>query len=326
MAQPALTKFTRRALALALQSAEGTPASPDTATDGVRLYDGSSGTEFDEFTENPDRPHFTGNPFAVTNERAFIQGNFRLYPPETPGDSSDGTPDCHRLLLPGGMTQVLDDVGGTTRYNPISSGIALSTGYWWHAGTHLQVVDARHQISSLIMQIGQRHQGQVRIQGSYSEVLEEALPSVTLPGTLGPIINSANSTAKIVELPGGDDLAVWAKSLSIDFGSDLKTKEYTEYKTNAIDDRLASWTMRIARTAKADFDPWALRSAGTMIQASMRVVGAGDKYSEQGIRGQIRDINPVDIDGDYGWELSGPCVASDAGGDEFWIEFGTETP
>lgn len=323
MAQPALSKFTRRALALALQSAEGTPASPDTAADGVRLYDGSSGTEFDEFSESPDQPFFSGDAFAVTNERAFIQGNFRLYPPTTPGDATDGTPDCHRILLPGGMTQVLDDVGGTTRYNPVSQSIPFSTGHWWHAGTHLQVTDARHQISSLMMQIGQRYMGQVRIQGKYSEMLEENLPSVTLPGTLGPVITSANSEARITELPGGDELAVWAKSLSIDFGSDLKTKEYTEYQTNAIDDRKASWTMRIARTAKADFDPWAVRKAGTFIQASMRVIGDGGKYSEQGIRGQIRDISPVDIDGDYGWELSGPCVASDAGGDEFWIEFGT---
>lgn len=324
MAQPALEKFTRRGIALVEQLVEGTETAPNVATNGLRLYDGSSGTEFDEFSEPVDRPFFTGDAFAVTNERAFIQGNFRLYPPTTPGDATDGTPDCDVILRPGGMTKVLDAGGGTTRYNPISQSIPVTTAYWWHAGTHLRVYDARHVISALIMQTGQRYQGQVRIQGSYDEMREEQLPSITIPSALGPIIASSNSKARVTALPGGSELAVWAKSLNIDFGSDLKSKEYTEYKANTIDDRKASWSMRLARTAKADFDPWALRKAGTFIQASMRVVSADNRYVEQGIRGQIRDINPVDIDGDYGWELSGPCVASDAGGDEFWIEFGTE--
>ena len=50
-------------------------------------------------------------------------------------------------------------------------------------------------------------------------------------------------------------------------------------------------------------------------------------YSDTGFsqklsfRGQIEQISEVDIDGDLGWELSGPCIASSAGNDEFALEF-----
>ena len=84
--------------------------------------------------------------------------------------------------------------------------------------------------------------------------------------------------------------------------------------------------LRIARTALADFNPWALRDAGTLITASLKLSESDQRYSELGIRGQIEQINEVDIDGDYGWELTGRCVPSDAGGDEFYIEFGDDTP
>lgn len=323
MAQPDLEKFIRRSLALAIQeSGEGTPEEPSTSTDGVRLYDGTSGTEVDVIDDNPDTPHFAGNRIYVTNKRAFIQGNFRLYPPATPGDAMAGTPACHSLLLPAGMTRVLDAANRVTRYNPISEAIPVSTAYWWHSGTHKQVFDARHAISALQMMIGQRYQGTVRIQGSYDDVLEEALPSVTLPTEDAPTVQAGNSRTQVTVLPGGSPLNCWGKMLTIDFGSDLATKEFTELKTNTIDARSPTWTLRIARTAKADFDPYAVRDAATFLEATLRVKQSDGRYAMQGIRGQIRDIAPVDIDGDYGWDLSGPCVASDAGGDEFWIEFG----
>ncbi len=322
MAQPDLQKFNRRGLAIKLQSSEGAPETPDAGADGLRLYDGQSGTEVDVTEDNVDRPHFAGNQIYVSNRRAFIQGNFRLYPPQTPGDASDGTPDCHIALLPGGMTRVLDAAGRKTTYNPISEAIPVATAYWWHAGTHKRVTDARNAISALALTVGQRFQGQLRVQGSYEDVLEEALPSITLSDTDGPVVEADNSRTQITELPGGSPLNVWGKSLSLDFGSQLQTKEFTEHKTNSIDGRTPTWTLRLARTAKVDFDPWAVRDAGTFITAALRVKQDDGRYSMLSIRGQVRDINEADIDGDYGWELSGPCVASSAGGDEFLIEFG----
>lgn len=321
MAQPALQKFKRRAVAVKLQAAEGTPEAPNTSTDGVLLYDGSSGVEHDTDTSNRDRPFFGGNEIATYNHRAFIQGGFRIYAPAVPGDANDGTPDCHVLLAPAGLTRVLDELGGTTRYNPVSAGVPVATAYWWHAGTHKQVYDARNAITALTMQIGQRYGGQVRIQGGYDSVLEDALPSVTVPDTMGPIVQAHNSVTMIGEV-GETAINAWGKQLTIEMGNALATKEYTEHKVNSIDDRAPTYTLRIARTAKADFDPWALMRAGTFIEASMRVLNAEDLYTEQGIRGQIESVNEVDIDGDYGWEISGPCVPSSDGGDELYIEFG----
>lgn len=326
MAQPALEKFIRRNLMLKVQASEGTPVTPSTSTDGIRLYDGASGVEHDEVTENIDKAFFSGPEIATTNHRAFITGGLRLYPPAVPGHAADGIPDCDLPLRLAGMTRVLDAPGKTTRFNPISAGMPVATAYWSHAGTQKQVFDARAAISALSMQIGERYQAQLRVQGSYNDVAETALPAVTLPSGNGPVITAANSIAQLTILPGGDPLNVWAKSLAIDFGNQLRTKEYTEKKINTIDDRQATWTMRLARTAKSDFDPWALLRNGTFIQASMRVTGAANLYAEHGIRGQIRGVSEVDIDGDYGWELSGYCVASAAGGDEFWIEFGDSTP
>ncbi|MGQ0529988.1 MAG: Ig domain-containing protein [Panacagrimonas sp.] len=322
MAQPALEKFIRRALALKLQDLEGTPVAPSNSTDGVRLYDGQSGTEVDSTKDNPDVPHFAGASMFVFNKRAFIEGMFRLYPPSIPGDAVDGSPDCHSLLLPAGMTRVLNAGARTTRYNPISAGIPLSTANWFHAGTVLNVFDARHAISGLMLEIGKRFEGKIRVQGTYEDIDEISLPTVTVSDQDGPVVQSFNGVTQITVLPGGSPLNVWGKSLSLDFGSDLKTKEYTELKTNTIDGRDPKFTLRCARTAKADFDPTAVRDASGFITASLRVKGSDGRYAKMGIRGQIESVKAVDIDGDYGYEISGMCVASSAGGDEFYIEFG----
>ncbi len=80
--------------------------------------------------------------------------------------------------------------------------------------------------------------------------------------------------------------------------------------------------MRFARTAKADFDPWATRDAGLIIQGSYTmtdpVTGVASILQ---FRGQIDQVQEVDIEGDYGIEITGPCIASDTGGDEFIIQF-----
>lgn len=89
MAQPDLQQFKKRGLALALRAVAGVPVVPTAAANGVLLFNGSSGTEFDKIERPIDRPHFTGQPFAVGGKRAFIEGEFELYPPLTPGPYVD---------------------------------------------------------------------------------------------------------------------------------------------------------------------------------------------------------------------------------------------
>lgn len=326
MAQPNLDKFSRRGLALKLQPTPGTPVVPSALTDGIRFYDGQSGTEFDALEENRDRAFFGGQPFSTYNHRAFVEGSVHVYPPTSPGAAgADGTPDCHALLLIAGLSQTLDLANGITRYNPISDNIAQATANFWHAGTLRQIYDARANISALGMEIGNRARAQLRVQGVYDGIGQQSVASVVVPETLGPVIESANSTLRITQHPGGvagAPLLCWGKALTIDFGSQLATKEYTEHKETSIDGRQPTFTVRLARTLKADFDPWAVRAAGTYISADMRVKNLDGRYTEFGVRGLIREINETDIDGDYGWEISGPCIPTAAGGDEFHIAFG----
>jgi hypothetical protein len=326
MAQPALEKFTRRGLAAVDQPVAGTPVAPNPANNGIRLYDGQSGTEFDTLEENRDKPFFSGNEFTTFNHRAFIEGYVHLYPPEVPGDAADGTPECDLLLRIAGMAKTLDDVAGTTRYDPISDSIPMATADFWHAGTLRRIYDARANISALSLEIGNRARAQLRVQGQYTAINEQALPAITVSETFGPVIEAANSITQVVQYPdgvAGAALNLWGKALTVDFGSQLTSKEYTEHEETAIDGRQPTFTLRIARPAKADFDPWAVRKAGTYITATLQVANADGRYTLLGIRGLIRDINETDIDGDYGLEITGPCIATSAGGDEFYIEFGT---
>lgn len=326
MAQPDLQPFKKRGLALALRSLANTPVVPSAAANGVMLFNGSSGTEFDKVERPVDRPFFGGQPFAVGAKRAFIEGEFELYPPTAPGALADSDADCSVLLQPAGMTVVKDEDAKTTRYNPISSGIAISDAKFWHAGTIKQIAAARHNVSSLILAVGDRFKGNIRVQGDYETISEEALPTIVLPDTIPTVARADNTTTKITALPGGTPVSVWAKSLQIDFGNTIASKEYTSHKETGITDRAPTWTLRLAKTALADFNPWALRDAGTLVEAALRLTESSQLYSELGVRGQIETINEVEIDGDYGWELTGPCVPSDTGGDEFYIEFGDATP
>lgn len=326
MAQPQLDFFKKRGVAIALETVEGTDAAPSTTANGVMLMNGSSGTEFDKIERPIDRPHFTGTPFVVGNKRAFIEGEFELYPPETPGAATTSDADCGVLLLPAGMTVVKDDAAKTTRYNPISADIPSATAHWWHVDTHKKVRGSRNNITGVGITVGDRFKGQVRLQGDYEDVTQEELPEIALPSRVPAVARADNTETHITTLPGGTPLLVWAKSLTVEFGNQLTSKEFTSHKSNSLSDRQPTWSLRIARTTLADFNPWTVRDNATLIAATLRLTESNGLYSEIGIRGQIDQINEVDIDGDYGWELTGPCIASDEGGNEFYFEFGDSSP
>lgn len=344
MAQPNLDFFRKRNLLIKAEVTEGVDSVPVGATDAFRLFDGSSSTEFDKVERPLDKAVFGNDPFVVANRRAKIEGEFELYPPATPGAASTSDADCAKILLPAGMAVTKDAVGLTTIYNPISAAIPSATAYWSHTGTLVKALGSRVDISDLMIEIGNRFKGKASILGDYVAVTEAAAPTVTLP-TKVPVVASARNTRTLINtlVRGGtlssdgtplEDLLVWAKSLSISFGNDLKHKEYTSKSVNGISDRKATWSLKIAKTdITADFNPWYVRDNGIIVTGSLRlyendaVAGVlSGLYSALNFRGQIENITAADTDGDYGWELTGPCIPSDAGGDDFSIEFGDDEP
>lgn len=341
MTQPALDFFKKRNLLVKAETVPGADAMPTGTTDGFRLFDGSSSTEFDKVERALDKPFFGGDSFVVSNRRAKVEGEFELYPPATPGAVSTSDADCAKILLPAGMAVTKDATGKVTRYNPISSSIPTVTAYWYHVRRLIKVLGARADISGLSIEIGQRFKAKASITGDYTEWSSAAVPNVTLPGKVPVVANARNTRASLSTLVKGatastvstplDELAVWVKSLSVDFGNDLKHKEYSSLSVNQIADRKPTFNLKLATTdIGAGFDPLFVRDNGIVLVATVQLFEnegtpsstLSGLYSALTVRCQIENVTPTDIDGDDGWELSGPCIPSDAGGDEFFIEFG----
>src|SRR5690606_33637602 len=310
-------------------------------TDGFRIFDGSSSTEYDTVERNEDRAYFGSSPFVVANRRATIQGTFELYPPTAPGQVSDSDAACALLLEIAGMAVTKNDTTKVTRYNPISASIPSATAYWYHTNTLLKVLGSRANLSSIGIEIGQRFTGQITLTGEYTEVTDNgSMPSVTLPTKvpvvsskrnseciLNTLVSAATSTTSNTLL---SDLHTCAKSLRVVFGNALGDREYTEKGVTGITDRAPTFSLRIAKTdITNDFNPWFVRDNGIILTAAYRLYEDDTKdglWSEIGIRGQIEQVTPTDIDGDYGWEITGRCVPSSSGNDELYIAFGDDTP
>lgn len=331
MAQPALDYFERRMIAIKAESTEGTDAAPSTSVNTFDLLNGTSFTEFDKVERPRDRSYFTGEAFIVANKRGGVEGDFELCPPVTPGDSSTpGNAPCEVVLFPSGMARTKSSTNGTTIYAPISTAIPTVTADWYHAGTLMEVVGARGNISGLMMEVGGRFMGKLKLQGVHADVDESALPTDGVyTAFLSPsVITYANSVMRAYGSTAANTLPVflWGKMLSVDFNNELQTVQYTQKRVSGISDRNGTFTAKFARTAKADFDVHALRDAGTQVIFDFTVVDDdGTTYSRLKVRGQIEQIKDVDQDGYRFYEVTGPCIASDSGGDELAIEFGLDS-
>lgn len=345
MTQPALDYFKKRNLLVKAETTEGTDATPVGAIDGFRLFDGSSSTEFEKNERPIDRAFFGGTPFVVGTKSAKIEGDFELYPPATPGAASTSDADCAKILLPSGLAVTKDLVNKITRYNPVSSSIPTVTAYWYHVRRLMKVLGARADISAIAIEIGSRFTAKASITGDYTDWSTAAMPSVTLPSTVPVVASARNMRTTLSTLVKGgtastsatplSDLTVWAKSLSVDMGNSLAHKEYSSLAVNQISDRQPTFSLRIASTdITNDFDPLFVRDKNIILEINAKLFetsGAPSAaltglYSELGARCQIENVSEVDIDGDDGWELTGPCIPSDTGGDDFYVAFGDSTP
>ena len=318
-----LEYFKNRGLLLKLETTEGLDASPVPASDAFQLLDGSSGIDSDRIEREVDRPFFTHDPFVVTRLRGYVQGKFEVVPPVGPHISTSKA-SVDALLKIAGMAKTF--VAGPppiVRYNPISSAIPSATAYFFHAGTLYAIVGARANITSLMMDIGSYIQGQCRIEGSCQEVQEQALPAnLDYSAFTTPIANTTETMEMRV-----NGVAVEGKSIGLNFNNTQQTIEHTEARVNRIKERKPTATLRFYRPARATLDPWALWRAGTIIPAYGTVTDpTSGLQTKMTTRIQIEEVKPVDIDGDLGYDISGRCIATDTGGDEFMIEFTDTTP
>lgn len=332
MTQPDLDFFTSRGLVVKAESAEGVDPSGTPALNAFEIMEGKSGTEFDKVERKRDRPYFTNDPFSVTNKRAFIEGSMELTPPEAPGIAgTTGTASCEVVLLPCGMARTTSIGLRLTRLNPISRAIPSAFCYWWHAGTYREVSAARGNITGLKMEIGQRFMANLRLQGTYTEIDEDALPTdFNYTAFVTPTVAEFDNTQMVVNVfdKNGDpvgtaDLHLWGKMLSVDYNNTIATKQFTEKKVTNVSDRKATFTARFARPDKSDFDVYASRDAAHIVVYSFRLDerAPDTRYSMLVTRGQMDQITDTDIEGDFGYEVTGNCIASDGGGDEFYIAF-----
>lgn len=331
MTQPALDFFIRRGIAVKIEATENTDSVPSTSLNGILLMNGASTTQFDKKERQVDRGFFTNNTFAVSNKNAYIEGDFELFAPATPGQGSTQYPACDILLQCAGMASVLNSGNKTTIYNPITNAIPTATAYFWHTDTFLKVTGSRNNMSSIKMEIGSIFTGKVHLQGNYTTLTKSTLPAITTYNNVPVVCTYDVSECGITNPVGGSELLVWAKSLELIFGNKLASKEYTSTKKSSISDRKATWNLRIAKTDLVDFNPWTVRDAGTIISLRMRTYETGlfgvknGLYSEMYIRGQIDTIKEANIDDDLGWDISGNCVATSAGGDDFLLTFADDT-
>lgn len=319
-----LERFKNRALLLKVEAAEGVDAVPVPATDAFQLFDGTSGLTSDKIERTVDRPFFTHDPFVNTNIRGFIEGGFEIVPPATSPYTGASKASVDALLKIAGMAKTF--VAGPpiiVRYNPISTAIQSGTGYFYHAGTLYKVLGARANLSAISMEIGNYMRGQARIEGNCQQVDEAALPAgLDYTAFTTPIAN----TTETMELRV-NGFAVEGKKISVDFGSQMQTIEHTEARIARIRERKPTFSALFYRPAQASLDPFALWKAGTIVplfgSITEPVTGLRSKLT---VRGQIEDVKPTDIDGDLGYEITGRCIASDAGGDEILLEFEDTIP
>jgi len=285
--------------------------------------DGSAGLTSDKIERTIDRPHFTHDPFVNVNVRGFIEGGFEIVPP-TGVLSGASKASVDALLKIAGMAKTYAaGPPALLRYNPVSEAIASGTAHFYLAGTVYRLTGARANITSVAMEIGNYLRAQTRIVASCQEVGEAALPArLDYSAFTTPIANTTETMEMRI-----NGFAVEGKSIGLDFGNQLQTVEHTEARINRIRDRQPTFNAKFYRPARASLDPFALWKSGAIIPLFGTITDpVTGLQTKMNIRGQLEEVRPVDIDGDLGYEVSGRCIASDAGGDEFTFEFSDTIP
>lgn len=317
---PSIETFTNRGLAMKREGTEGTDSGPTAALNAFQMLEGTSKIVADPIERNIDRPFFNGRRTKYTNFRLQVNGTAEVVPPATPGTGEVG---IGLALEIAGMavTKTASAPPGTKGkhvYNPISRLIPSASGYWYHAGTLRKAVGMRTNISGLAMEIDKNVTMQLAIEGALKEFKDEAFPS---DWDFSQFLEPTPYTTESGELTI-NDFAVFGKLLAVDFGNQIKTISHTEARVARIGDKQSTFKCRFYRTSLADFDPYAKWRAGDIIELKgINVETGGGRQTVMNVRGEIGGVDDANIDGDFGYEISGKCVASDAGNDETLLGF-----
>ncbi|MFO1495149.1 MAG: hypothetical protein U1F26_10880 [Lysobacterales bacterium] len=328
MTQPVTEAFSKRGLVMKPEVTDGTDSVPTALANGINLYDGSSTIEGDIVDMSQDLPYFSHDDFLVTNTRSIIEGTAYLYPPSSPGASgSTGDPECAVLLLPAGMASVKDSVAKETQLNPISTSLPSASAYWWHVDHKVKALGSRVVVSELKMEIGMRPSIRCRVQGNYVRPSKQTIPSITRPAETKFLSQPENSTS-FLSANGDAEVELWGALLSVNFGSELELEPWTSKKFQGIGGRRGEFTLRCARADLDDINPWEAWELSQVFTARYRtyVSASPGPYVEIGIRGKITAAKMIEIKKKLAWEITGRCLPSSAGGDEFYILFGDDTP
>jgi hypothetical protein len=203
--------------------------------------------------------------------------------------------------------------------------LSRCTHHWEQSGLFKEIYNARSQIGDIVLEIGQRAKlTGVRVQGDMQDMDEDQLTGVVVPVAVGPVMRADNSS-QIIKINGGSEIRLWSKLHGLQLNTSVQTEEYTEHKETGFGTPNPNWRIRLARTALADFDPVASIRAGDIIEVWTRLRNADGRYVELYTRGKIREYSETDIDGKFGWELSGPTLTDSVSGIGFKVTFSDET-
>ncbi|GMU44167.1 MAG: putative Ig domain-containing protein [Xanthomonadales bacterium] len=321
MAQPDLRTFDRRGILIGPANTTLTKADHS-----LLLFEGSAEFLADRVERNIDTAHLGAKPSTMRNHRAKIMGSVEIIPPATPGTLAA---PYAKAILCCAIAQTLSSDTRITRYTPVSSGMPLADAQWWHAGIFADVYDIAGDLSEINCEIGQRITAKLDLEGPFDEISEDDVPSdFVLTAFVEPTVCAHDNSTLILNSLGDaaiSDLHLRAKQLRASFGNEKAVKEYTEYKKGQVSKRAGSFSFRIADTDLDDFNPEAFKRSRELLTLEWKLSESDGRYTIVGVRGQVDEIKRVDIEGDTGWEISGPAIPSSSGNDEIWIEHGDDT-
>lgn len=329
MAQTKPQSFRLRALTGLVETTEGVDATPATSN-GIRLFNGI-GSITRPITElQEDRPFFGNYPFSVGDRVGMVKGDIMLFPPSAPGNAgATGDPASNIILLPGGFTPTKNAGAKTTRLNPISLGIVSASYYWYHAGEHWKLLGSRNRLTNIKTALDSRWMLSFETIGNTTGVSAAAVPSITKPAGTARVATTANSVA-FLKVNGGSELAAWSQEFDLQLAAELNTIPFTnDAKFNDIDDRLPTFSILMAPTDQAEFNPDAVIQAESLFEYRWRTfqgpTTAAGLYTEVGVRGQLENYEVVEVKRKKLWRLTGKCIPSDSGGDECYVLYGDST-